>query len=156
MLEFGSPEAGDHEPGVVPVLGDGAVVATIRAKGEWRPATTAVIDGQEWVYTAKWRQARGHLTKDPHDVVRYRANLTTVLRDNWRIDLEGTPMEARSSWLGSDHRYLVGGKVVATSTTVAHRIQLHGGAGLTRPQLVFLLWLDAYARRRGAGGWVGF
>ena len=52
--------------------------------------------------------------------------------------------------LRGQHRYLINGAVVAATATVDKRLQFHGGAGLTWPQLVFLFWLELSIRRNNA------
>lgn len=150
MLQLGPAGSAGYEPGVLPVFWDGAVIAAMRITGDGRPVATVALQDQEWVFTSVGREIHGRLTKDPEGVVRYRGRQVAVLRDTWQIDMEGTPVEMRSAWLSSDHRFLVNGAVVAESAIVDRRVQLHGGAGLSWPQLLFLFWLDLSARRRYA------
>ena len=59
-------------------------------------------------------------------------------------------VDVRGSLLTGEHRYLINGAVVAATATVEKRLQFHGGAGLTWPQLIFLFWLELSIRRGNA------
>jgi hypothetical protein len=153
MLQLGQAGTGGYEPGVAPILADGAVAAVIRflgGRGGWRPGASVLVDGQEWVYSSKVREIHGRWAQDPEDAARYRARQRGLVRDLWQVDLEGLPVDVRGSLLTGEHRYLIDGAVVAATATVDKRLQFHGGAGLTWPQLVFLFWLELSIRRRNA------
>jgi hypothetical protein len=153
MLQLGQAGVGGYEPGVAPILSDGAVAAVIRflaGPAGWRPGASVLVDGQEWVYSSKLREIHGRWAQEPEDVVRYRARQRGLLRDLWQVDLEGLAVDVRGSLLTGEHRYSINGAVVAATATVEKRLQFHGGAGLTWPQLIFLFWLELSIRRGNA------
>jgi hypothetical protein len=153
MLQLGQAGTGGYEPGVAPILADGAVAAVIRflgGAGGWRPGASVLVEGQEWVYSSHLREIHARWAQEPEGVVRFRARQRAILRDLWQVDLEGLPVDVRGSLLTGEHRYLINGALVAASATVEKRLEFHGGAGLTWPQLIFLFWVELSIRRRNA------
>lgn len=151
MLELGKSGSHGTERGTVPVLRDGAVVATLRASN-WKESATAVVDGQQWVLGRRKRELTARWAAEPEDAVRFRAWQTSGWKGTWAADLAGTPVEVRnlSLWKGT-HRYLVAGRVVAESGTVgalSPRPTLTGDESLPLDQQVFLLWVELVIGRR--------
>ena len=134
----------------LPVLRDGAVVATLRASN-WREAATAVVGGTEWVFAKRAGELVARTVTDPEDVVRLRARQTSWWRGSWAVDLAGRSLDARtaSAWRGT-RRYSDGDRQVAESGTTggwAPRPTLTAG-DLPLEQQVFLLWTELVLRRR--------
>ncbi|MGY1620722.1 hypothetical protein ACI789_00845 [Geodermatophilus sp. SYSU D00965] len=151
MLELGKAGSAGTEKGVLPVLRDGVVVATLRASN-WKEAATAVVGDREWVLAKRKRELPGRWAADPEDAVRLRARQTSFWKGTWEGDLEGTPIvsEVVSRWKGG-HRYLSGGRVVAETGTTggwSPRPTLTADASLSLDHQVFLLWLALVMTRR--------
>ncbi len=151
MLELG--KAGEHGAGrgVVPLLADGRVVATLQASN-WKEQAVAVIGDRSWTFSRRKREVTGRWTAEPEDAARLRARHTSMWKGTWGGDLEGTvvTVESASMWKGT-FRVLAGGRQVAESGTA--------GTWSTRPTLtadpsvpldhqVFLLWLLVVISRR--------
>jgi len=152
VLELGKAGSSGWGKNVVPVLRDGAVVATLHASN-WKEKATALIDGREWNYAKERRELTARWFLDPEGTARFRARQVSFWKGSWDVDLEGTPVEVRTaSWWRTTHRYLVGGREVMRSGAagLGQRPTLDGDGGLTLPQLVFLLWLELVVRRRAA------
>src|SRR3954451_19770106 len=115
MLEVGRSGSAGAAKGELPVLRDGAVVATLRVSN-WKEAATAVVAGRRWVFAKHKGELTGRWADEPEDAVRLRARPTGFWRTAWSLDLEGTVVELRSAslWRGT-HRYLSGGRRVAQS-----------------------------------------
>jgi hypothetical protein len=139
--------------GVLPVLRDGAVAATLRASN-WREQATATIGGDEWVFAKVRRELTGRRAVDPDGSARFRARQVSVWKGTWDVDLEGRALEGRiSSWWRTTHRYLVDGVVVAesgTTSVLTQRPTLDVTGSMTLPHMVFLLWVELVVRRRAA------
>jgi hypothetical protein len=153
VLEVGRAGAGGVGKGVLPVLADGAVVATLRSH-RWKEAATAVVGEQEWVFTRRGRELTGRRAADPEDAARLRARQTSLWKGTWQADLEGTGVEVRNAslWKGT-HRFVVDGRVVAESGITggwAPRPTLTTEADLPLAGQVFLLWLEMVVRRRNS------
>jgi len=153
MLEVGKPGTAGVGKGVLPVLADGAVVATLRSHS-WKEAATAVVGTQEWVFARRGRELTGRRAAEPADTARLRARQTSLWKGTWEADLEGTAVEVTtaSMWKGT-HRFAVGGKVVAESGTAggwSARPTLSVRGELPLPGQVFLLWLEMVVRRRNS------
>ena len=148
MLELG--KAG-KEKGVLPVLRDGAVVATLRA-ANWKEEATAVVGDREWVFAKQRGDLTGRWAAEPEDAVRLRARQTSFWKGTWTVDLEGRPVEVRSAsmWKGT-HRYSSAGRPLATSGSTggwSPRPTLDAADDLPLHQQVFLLWLELVINRR--------
>ena len=117
VLELGKAGSAGTEKGVLPVLRDGAVVATLRASN-WKEAATAVVGDRSWVFgqeqavtlTARW-------AAEPEDAVRLRASRS-------RSGRAPGPSTWRDAGGGADRVALeghapvpVGGRQVAESGT---------------------------------------
>jgi hypothetical protein len=153
MLQVGKPGTAGVGKGVLPVLADGAVVATLRSHS-WKEAATAVVGKQEWIFARRGRELTGRWAAEPEDTARLRARQTSFWKGTWAADLEGTAVEVTtaSMWKGT-HRFAVGGKVVAESGTAGGwsarpSLTVHGELPL--PGQVFLLWLEMVVRRRNS------
>jgi hypothetical protein len=75
MLYLGRAGSAGVEKGVVPVLRDGAVMATVAA-ARCKEAATAMVGGQGWVFARHERELTGRRTTDAEGTVRLRARLT--------------------------------------------------------------------------------
>jgi hypothetical protein len=157
VLELGRAGSAGVGRGVVPVLRDGAVVATLKASN-WKEQATAVIGEQEWVFAKQ----RGVLTArrgaDPEGTAVLSARQTSWWRGSWALDLAGTSVEARtaSMWKGT-HRYLSAGRQIAESGRAgawSSRLTLTAD-GLPLEQQVFLLWVELVISRRNAAATSG-
>ena len=153
MLELGKAGSAGTGKGVLPVLRDGLVVATLRASN-WKEAATAVVGDREWVLAKRKRELTGRWAADPEDAVRLRAWQTSFWKGTWAADLEGTPAHAEvvSRWKGG-YRYLSGGRVVAQTGTTggwSPRPTLITDVPLPLHQQVFLLWVELVLARRDA------
>jgi hypothetical protein len=151
VLELGKAGSAGTEKGVLPVLCDGAVVATLRAS-TWKEAATAVVGDREWVLTKRKRELVGRWALDPEETARLRAWQTSFWKGTWAADLAGTPVQAEvvSRWTGG-HRYRSGGRVVAETGTTggwSPRPTLTADDSLPLDQQVFLLWLALVMSRR--------
>ena len=151
MLELGKAGSAGMEKGVLPVLRDGAVVATLRASG-WKEAATAVIGSREWVFAKSKRELRARWAAEPEGAVRLRAWQKSFWSGTWAAELEGTPVEVQNaSWWRGTRRYLTGGRQVAESGTTggwSPRTALTADDSLPLDHQVFLLWLELVITRR--------
>lgn len=153
MLELG--KAGEHGTGkgVVPVLSDGRVVATLQASN-WRERAIALVGDRSWTFTKAGREIVGRWTPEPEGSARLRARQTSMCKGTWEADLEGTVVivESASMWKGT-HRFLAGGRQVAGSGTVgtwSTRPTLAADAAVPLDHQVFLLWLLVVISRRNS------
>src|SRR3954463_7207314 len=151
MLEVGRSGSAGGAKGELPVLRDGAVVATLRASN-WKEAATAVVGERRWVFAKHKRELTGRWADEPEDAVRLRARPTSFWRTTWSLDLEGTVVELRSAslWRGTP-RYLADGRQVALSGWSgrwSRRPTLTAEDSLPLAHQVFLLWLQAVVTRR--------
>jgi hypothetical protein len=151
VLELGKAGTAGVGKGVLPVLSDGAVIATLRASN-WKESATATVGGRTWVLDRKRRELTARWAEEPEDAVRLRARQTSLWKGTWAMDLEGTAVEARtaSMWKGT-HRYSVDGRQVAESGTTGGwslRPTLAADPSLPLDQQVFLLWVELIIRRR--------
>ncbi|MGY2067824.1 hypothetical protein [Blastococcus sp. SYSU DS0619] len=153
MLELGKAGTLGMPKGVLPVLRDGEVVATLRSS-QWKEAATATIGDRAWALTTKRRDLMARWESEPADAVRLRAHQTSYWSGTWEVDLEGTPVEVRtaSRWKGT-RRYLVAGRSVAESGTTggwAPRPTLDADAALPLEHQVFLLWVESVVSGRNS------
>jgi hypothetical protein len=151
VLELGRAGSTGTGKGVLPVLRDGAVVATLRASNR-KEAATAVVGDREWVYAKAERELLGRWAADPEGTARLRARQTSFWRGTWEADLEGTPVQAEvvSRWRGG-YRYRAGERVVARTGSTggwSPRPTLTADGSLSLDQQVFLLWLALVMSRR--------
>jgi hypothetical protein len=139
----------------VPVLRDGALVATLRPS-QWHESATATVGDREWLFTKRRRELTGRWAVDPEDSARMRARQTSIVGSKWSVDLGGSSLEVRkaSVWKGT-HRYVAGDTRVAESGSTggwSPRTTLTVDDGLPLDAQVFLLWLELVLRRRSADG----
>ena len=151
MLELGRAGSAGTGTGVLPVLRDGLVVATLRASN-WKEAATAVVGDREWVLAKSRGTLTGRWASEPEDAARLRARQTSFWKGTWEADLEGTTLrsEVVSRWKGG-HRYLDGDRVVAETGTTggwSPRPTLTADESLPLDHQVFLLWLGLVMSRR--------
>ena len=151
MLELGKAGSAGTGTGVIPVLRDGAVVATLRSSN-WKEAGTATIGEQAWVLAKNDRALTARWAADPEDAVRLRARQTSLWKGTWAADLEGTSVEVlpASRWKGT-HRYALDGRTVAESGTTggwSPRPTLTAEPDLPLHHQVFLLWVELIISRR--------
>ena len=154
MLELGKAGAHGTAKGTVPVLCDGAVVATVHAS-TWKEAATAEVGSRSWVFSKRGRELTGRWTADPADVVRLRARQESYWKSTWSMELDGVPVEVAtaSMWKGT-HRYSAGGRQLAESGTTggwSPRPTLTADPALPLDSQVFLLWFELVMSRRTAG-----
>ncbi|MGY2004973.1 hypothetical protein [Blastococcus sp. SYSU DS1024] len=153
MLELGKAGAHGLPKGVLPVLRDDRVVATLRS-ATWTEAATVTIDGSTWEYARHRRELTGRRSGDPEGTARLRARQTSAWKGTWEIDVEGATVEVRpaSRWKGT-HRFLLHGRQVAESGTTpgwTPRATITVDGELPVAQQVFLLWWEHVIRRRVA------
>jgi hypothetical protein len=151
MLEVGKAGAAGTAKGELPILRDGAVLATLRASN-WKEAATAFVGDREWVFAKRRGELTARWADEPEDAVRLCARQTSFWRGTWSLDLEGTAVEMQNAslWKGT-HRSLVGGRQVAESGTTggwSPRPTLSADASLPLHHHVFLLWLELVLSRR--------
>lgn len=156
MLELGRIELGRAGAegvgkGVIPVLRDGAVVATLRAS-DWKESATAVVGDREWVFSKQKGVLRGRWAAEPEESARLSATQTSAWKGTWSADLEGTAVDVESAsfWKGT-HRFSSGGRQIAESSTTggwSPRPTLAVDAELPLDHQVFLLWLLLVISRR--------
>ena len=155
MLELGKAGTAGTEKGTLPVLAGGSPAATLRT-AKVRDAATAVVGGEEWLFTRSRNGLVGRRAGEPEDTERFRAAQPSWWRGLWEIDLDGTRLQMRtaSAWRGT-HRYSRDGRTVAESgftgrwlrlpTLTVHEV-------LPLPAQVFLLWVELVLTRRSAAG----
>jgi hypothetical protein len=151
VLELGKAGSAGTEKGVIPVLRDGAVVATLRASN-WKESATAVVGDREWVFAKHKGELTGRWAAEPEGTPRLRAWQASFWKGTWSLDLEGRPVECEgvSFWKG-DHRYVSGGSTVAEGGSTggwSPRPTLNSDPALPLHQQVFLLWLELVISRR--------
>jgi hypothetical protein len=151
VLVLGKAGTAGTEKGVLPVLHDDVVVATLRASN-WKEAATAVVGNREWLFAKAGRELLGRWAADPEGTARLSARQTSWWRSTWEADLEGTAVrsEVVPRWRGG-HRYLSGGRVIAESGTTggwSPRPTLTADESLPLDQQVYLLWLALVMSRR--------
>jgi hypothetical protein len=153
VLELGKAGSAGTEKGVLSVLRDGAVVATLRA-ANWKEAATAVVGDREWVFAKQRGELTGRWAAEPDGAARLRARQKSFWKGAWTLDLEGRLVvgESASVWKGT-HRYLSGASTVAESGSTggwSPRPTLDADPALPLHQQVFLLWLELVISRRNA------
>jgi hypothetical protein len=158
MLELGKPGSAAVEKNAVPVLHDGALVATLRA-ANWREAATAVVGDRRWEFAKRGRELTARWATEPEDAARFRARPRSVWKGTWTVDLGGTVLEVRTAsiWKGT-HRFLADGRTVAESGSTGfwgQRPTLTADDSVSLDGQVFLLWLESVFRRRASSAAVG-
>ncbi len=148
QVELGKASSGAR--GVLPVLSDGAVIATLEPS-TWKNTATALVGEREWVFAKRRRELTGRWAVDPEDTVRFRARQTSRWRNTWEIVLDGVALRAETSsrWR-STHRFVSDGAAVAESGSTggwAPRRTMTGDDTIPLDQLVFLLWLELIISR---------
>ena len=153
VLELGRPGSAGTGKGVLPVLRDGVVVATLRASN-WKETATAVVDDREWVLPRDGRELVGRWPADLAGTARLRARQTSWWRGTWDVALEGLVLQgARASLWRSALRYTDGDRQVAAGGTTggwSPRPTLTADVPLPLHQQVFLLWVELVLARRDA------
>ena len=151
MLELGKAGSAGAERGVLPVLRDGVVAATLGASN-WKESATAVVGEREWVFA----KVRGELTArwagEAEDAVRLRARQTSFWKGTWAVDLGGATVERQtvSMWKGT-HRFVADGREVALTGSTggwSPRPTLTADGSLPLEHQVFLLWMELVISRR--------
>jgi hypothetical protein len=151
VLELGKAGSAGTGKGVIPVLRDGAVVATLRA-ANWREAATAIVGDREWVFAKRKGELSARWAAEAEGAVRLRARPASFWKGTWSLQLDGTAVELQNAslWRGT-HRYLVGGRQVAESGSTggwSPRPTLTADATMPLEHQVFLLWLELVISRR--------
>jgi hypothetical protein len=151
VLELGKAGSAGTEKGVIPVLRDGSVVATLKAEN-WKEAGTAVIGNREWVFAKHKGELTGRWAADPDGTARLRLRQASFWRGTWSAVLDGIPVEVQSAsaWKGT-HRYLSAGRQVGESGSTggwSPRPTLTAEATMPLEHQVFLLWLELVINRR--------
>jgi hypothetical protein len=153
VLELGKSGSHGTERGTLPVLADGAVVATLHASN-WKEAASAVVGQRSWAFAKRHGELTGRWAADPADAVRLRARKRSWRNSTWAADLEGTRVEVRSTSLWrAAHRFLVDGTVVAEGGSVgvlSPRPTLTADPAMPLDHQVFLLWLELVIIRRNS------
>jgi hypothetical protein len=153
VLELGKSGSHGTGKGTIPVLSDGAVVATLHASN-WKEAATAEVGERSWVFRRQGgRELVGRWAADPEDAVRLRAHQVSYWKGRWTLTLDGTAVEAAtsSSWKGT-HRYTAAGRPLAESGSAgwSQRPTLTVPGDLPLDHAVFLLWFELVLGRRSA------
>jgi hypothetical protein len=152
VLELGKSGSHGTERGTVPVLADGAVVATLRA-ANWKEAATAEVGDRHWAFRRQGnRELVGRWAQEPAESVRLRAHQISVWKSSWTMELDGLAVDvaATSMWKGT-HRYSSAGRPLADSGTTggwSPRPTLTTEPGLPLDSAVFLLWFEFVLSRR--------
>jgi hypothetical protein len=151
VIELGKAGSGGAAKGVLPVLRDGSVVATLRASS-WKEAATAVIGDREWVFAKTKGELTARWAAEPEGSSRFRARQQSFWRGTWLVDLAGSTVEVVSAsfWKGT-HRYLSGGRQVGESGNTggwSARATVRADPAMPLDQQVFLLWLEVVISRR--------
>jgi hypothetical protein len=154
MLQLARAGTSGTERGTLPVLEDGAVVATLRTAKVREAATAAVVGGEEWLFERRGRALVGRRASDPEQAERLTATQASWWRGTWAVDLDGTRLEMRpaSAWRGT-HRYLRDGQSVAESGFTGRWLRLPTltfTEPMPLPGRVFLLWVELVLTRRSA------
>ncbi|MGY1752467.1 hypothetical protein [Blastococcus sp. SYSU D01042] len=151
VLQLGKAGAHGVGRGVLPVLADGAVVATLQASN-WKEQATASIGEREWLFSKRKSEVTARWAVDPDDTARLRARQTSFWKGTWAAELDGTTVEVEtlSHWKGT-HRYLSGGQEVARSDSTggwSPQPTLEASPQVPLEHRVFLLWLELVITRR--------
>jgi hypothetical protein len=152
VLELGKAGSAGTERGVVPVLRDGIVVATLSA-ARWKEAATVTIGTEEWVFAKARRELTGRRAADPEGTVRLRARPVSAWKSTWELALDGTTAQLRpaSRWKGT-YALERDGRVIGEpgSTGGWSRRPTVRADDLPLHQQVFVLWVQLLVQRREA------
>ncbi|MCA0143849.1 hypothetical protein [Blastococcus sp. LR1] len=154
MLELGKAGSLGVDKHDVPVVRDGAVVATLHGKRSKQPGT-ATIGAQTWLLEQSSKELTARLPGEPEHAARLRASRVSMWKGTWTAELEGTPVQVQtaSHWT-STHRYLIGERVIAETGSTggwAPRATLTAEPDLPLHHQVFLLWLESTLRGSADG-----
>jgi hypothetical protein len=154
VLELGKSGSQGTGKGTIPVLSDGAVVATLHASN-WKEAATAEVGERSWVFRRQGsRELTGRWAADPEDAVRLRARQVSYWKGSWSVELDGAPVEVvTASWWKGTHRFVAGGRPLAESGSTggwSPRPTLTVQGDLPLDHAVFLLWFGLILARRTA------
>src|SRR4051794_41938173 len=89
MLEVGRSGSAGAAKGELPVLRDGAVVATLRASN-WKEAATAGVGERRWGFAKHKRGLTGRWAAEAGGARRLRARPTSFWPTPWALGLRGT------------------------------------------------------------------
>jgi hypothetical protein len=153
MLALGNAGSAGTEKGVLPVLRDGALVATLHASN-WKEAATATVGDRSWIFSKQHRELTGRWAAEPEGSARLRARQTSAWKGTWHLDLDGEPVEASaaSRWRNT-RRYVAGGRQIAESGSTggwSPKPTLTTDPSLSLDHAVFLLWVELLIRKRAA------
>jgi hypothetical protein len=154
VLELGKSGSHGTGKGVLPVLSEETVVATLQASN-WKEAATAQVGERSWTFRRQGgRDLTGRWTVDPEDAVRLQAHQESYWTGSWSVTLDGRAVEVASAsrWKGT-HRYASGGRPLAESGTTGGwnpRPTLTPSSELPLDHAVFLLWFELLLSRRSA------
>lgn len=155
MLELGNAGTFGAGRGVIPVLADGRLVATLQASN-WKKQATAVVGARQWLFSRRKGELTGRWTVEPQGAARLRARQVSSWKGTWSADLEGTQVEvATLSYWKATHRFLAGGRQVAHSGSTSGwspRATLTAAPEVPLDHQVFLLWLELVVSRRDRAG----
>ncbi|TKJ16818.1 hypothetical protein A6V29_12875 [Blastococcus sp. CCUG 61487] len=151
MLELGKAGSSGVGKGVLPVLRDGVVVATLQASS-WTESATAVLGDRRWVFGKRKGVLTARWEVDPEETARLRAEQTSWWKGTWTVELTGGALQVESvSWWKGTHRFLADGREVARGGTTggwSPRPTLTVDVELPLDEQVFLLWLLLVVGRR--------
>ncbi|MGY2128443.1 hypothetical protein [Blastococcus sp. SYSU DS0617] len=158
VLELGMAGTAGAGKGVIPVLADGGLVATLQA-ANWKEQASAVVGDREWSFSKRKGELTGRWALDPEDSARLRARQASYWKGTWVADLDGTvvQVETLSHWHGT-HRFLSGGQQVAHSGSTggwSPRPTLTATPQMPLDHQVFLLWLELVISRRNTAVMAG-
>ena len=153
MLELGRSGARGTAKGTLPVLSEGAVVATLHASN-WKEAATAEVGSRSWVFSKHGRELTGRWAVEPEGAARLRARQESWWKGTWSVELDGVPVQVAtaSTWKGT-HRFTSGGRQIAETGRVGRwnpQPTLSADPGLPVDSQVFLLWFELLMMRRSA------
>ena len=153
MLALGNAGSAGTEKGVLPVLRDGALAATLHASN-WKEAATATVGDRSWIFSRQKRELTGRWAAEPEGLARLRARQASAWKGTWHLDLDGEPVEASvaSRWRNT-RRYLAGGRQIAESGSTggwSPKPTLTTDPSLSLDHAVFLLWVELLIRKRAA------
>ena len=150
MLVLGSTMTDGVRDKLIPVLADGAVVASLRSRG-WQETVAVTVGEQAWTFHGEREELTGRREDDAGGAVRFRARRTGYASHLWDLELHEVPvrMDLVSAAHGT-HRFSSGERVLATTDATAWSaaLSLDAEPGLPLDQQVFLLWVAMVTRRR--------